>query len=321
MMETSASVPHEESVPHGRARRSFDEVLRRLIESSDAAAEPPFQRVRFPETLDTQRLAMPEELLSLYHHPVYAGLDAQQRWRLSLLETINFFSINLHGERALVGGLEQRLYRCRAPWDGYEASRYLQRFIHEENSHTHMLAEYCHRYHGRVMPDMAMALDAQALSPAGEDLLFYGRTFVLEGFLSYLNLRVMRDETLEPTTRAVHHAHHGDESRHVAFDRAVLRAIVEQLREQGRDDECRRVADALDRYRQVALRRLYNASIYRAIGLQGGVQLASEARALPARHAIETRWMQTTTDFLARLGLGPQPMAAVAAGEAALDAL
>lgn len=289
--------------------RDYDSHLARLIAASDSTGHDPFRRVEFPEALDGTRLLMPAPLLSLYHHPVYDTLDAQQRWQLSLLETVNFFSINIHGERALVTGLEQRLYRSRTPWDNFETSRYLQRFIHEENSHTHMLAEFCHRYHGGILPDASLALDGSALSPLAQDLQFFGRTFVLEGFLGYLNLRVMRDDSLEPTARAVHHAHHSDESRHIAFDRAVLKLIVDMLIDQGGEDEIRIVAGQLDQYRQVAQRRLYNASIYRRIGLSNGVQLGHEARQARERQAIEAHWMESTMQFLDKLGLSAGALA------------
>jgi len=275
----------------------------RLISASDAADFEPFARVAFAEQLDVERPVMPETLVSLYHHPIWADLSRDQKWQLGRLETVNFFSINIHGERALVAGLAERLYRSRHPWDGAQASRYLQRFIHEENSHSHMLAEYCLRYHGRVMPDNALRFDHTELSPAVADLQFFGRTLVLEGFLDFVNNQAIRDERLDPTTRAVHQAHHGDESRHIAFDRAVMTAIVEHLIAQGEAPALGVVAAQLAQYLQLSMKRLCSASLYRAVGLDNGFELARQVRSLPQRLELERRWMAPTCQFLARLGL------------------
>jgi hypothetical protein len=277
--------------------------IERLIAASDAAEFGTFSRVCFAAQLDADRRIMPEHLLSLYHHPVYSSLSREQKWQLGLLETVNFFSINIHGERSLVAGLADRLYRGKTPWDSHEASRYLQRFIHEENSHSHMLAEYCQRYYGRVMPDNAMKLDRSTLTPIAEDLLFFGRTLVLEGFLDYVNTQAIRDPELDPTTQAVHRAHHGDESRHITFDRAVLSAIVEHVRDAGEAEALQTVSAQLGRYLQVSMRRLYSAGIYRSIGLSNGFELCQQVRALPQRLALEQRWMASTCGFLKRLGL------------------
>jgi len=154
------------------------------------------------------------------------------------------------------------------------------------------------------MPDIALPIDRSELSAIGEDLLFFGRTLVLEGFLSFLNMQVIKDERLEPTARAVHHAHHGDESRHVAFDRTVLKLIAARHAAEGRDEERARIATQLETYRQLSLRRLASPAIYRAIGLKNGVQLSTEVRTLPQRQALEVRWMESTMSFLDRLGLG-----------------
>jgi hypothetical protein len=287
----------------GACMNALADRIEHLIAASDAAQFGTFSRVCFADQLDADRCIMPEHLLSLYHHPVYSSLSSGQKWQLGLLETVNFFSINIHGERNLVAGLAERLYRGKTPWDSHQASRYLQRFIHEENSHSHMLAEYCHRYHGRVMPDNAMKLDHSALSPIAEDLLFFGRTMVLEGFLDYVNTQAIRDPELDPTTQAVHRAHHSDESRHITFDRAVIAAIVEHLRDADEIQALQTVSAQLNRYLQVSMRRLCSAGIYRSIGLSNGFELCQQVRALPERLVLEERWMASTCGFLQRLGL------------------
>jgi hypothetical protein len=266
-------------------------------------------RVSYPDALDPDRLQFPEPLLSLYHHPVYRTLSDEQRWRLSLLETVNFFSINIHGERSLVRDLVLRCHRSSALGNSPVVHEYLQHFIHEENAHTFMLAGYCYRYGEGVLKDPGLALPEAPRSPAGEELLCFGRTWMLESFLDHLNREAMRDDALDPTARQIHRVHHLDEARHMAFDKAVLRACVDQLKAEGRQEEMQAIAAQLTGYGQHALRRLSNAAIYRAIGLPQPMQLVWDLEASPERRAVEETWISGGTAFLTSLGLVPTPAA------------
>jgi len=130
---------------------------------------------------------MPEELISRYHHPLHQTMDRRQRHCLGLLETVSFLSINIHGERVLAADLEQRPYRDRRIWDGLAAGRSLQ--LHPRGKQPpDMRAGFRHRDHGKVLPDAAIAVDNSSLSPLAEHLPCFGRTYALEGFLSFMNL-------------------------------------------------------------------------------------------------------------------------------------
>ena len=54
-------------------------------------------------------------------------------------EAVNFFSLNIHGERMLVAGIAQRLYRTGHA----ETSRYLHHFLAEENRHMVLISLDC----------------------------------------------------------------------------------------------------------------------------------------------------------------------------------
>jgi hypothetical protein len=262
-------------------------------------------RVPTPPALDQTRLQFPERLVSLYHHPVYRELDDQQRWRLGLLETVNFFSINIHGERSLVRELVLRVHRASALGNSPVIHEYLQHFVHEENAHTFMLAGYCWRYADGVLKDQGLSAGQTALSPAGEELLTFGRTWVLESFLDFLNREAMRDDALDDVPRQIHRVHHIDEARHMSFDKAVIRACVDRLRAEGRDDELATIADQLAAYGQHAVRRLTNASIYKQLGLAKPMELSWEIEQLPERRRSEADWLSAGKAFLASVGLSP----------------
>jgi hypothetical protein len=262
-------------------------------------------RVPTPAALDRTRLQFPERLVSLYHHPVYRELDDEQKWRLGLLETVNFFSINIHGERSLVRDLVLRVHRTSALGNSPVVHEYLQHFVHEENAHTFMLAGYCWRYADGVLKDQGLAVGDTALSPAGEELLTFGRTWVLESFLDFLNREAMRDDTLDEVPRQIHRVHHIDEARHMTFDKAVIRTCVERLRAEGRDDELAAIAAQLATYGRHALRRLCNTSIYKQLGLAQPLALSWELDQITERREIESAWLASGKAFLASVGLSP----------------
>jgi len=271
--------------------------------SPDKGLHEPFTRVTYQETLDRSKLQFPEELLSLFHHPIYGELSEEQKWNLSLLETINFFSVNIHGERKLVQGLEERLY-VPSRFNGSRLiGEYLQHFIHEENSHTYMLAGYCHRYGDGVMKDNAIQIENPEVSDIGAELLFFGRVFVLEMFLDYLNTYAMRDERLDTTARLIHRLHHHEEARHMAFDREVIELCVKLARENGLDDELSRIARLLDDYGRFALQSLYSPHVYKKMGIPDPMQVAHEAQRLPARVTVEQKWRAKTRESLSKMGL------------------
>lgn len=290
---------------------TLEGVAGRLSQVSERDAEPTFNRIAYPPALDTSRLLLPPALLSLYGHPAFDALTGPQRWRLSLLETVNFFSMNIHGEQALVGELAQRLYRGQGVSGSPEVSRYLQHFIHEENAHTYMLAEFCTRYHGQVLPDQSLRFELPALSRAGTDLLFFARVYVLETLLAFVNRAVMRDATTEPTARAVHRAHHVDETRHIAFDRALLARLGPQLQAPALAAERAEIAALIVRYAEHSFSRLAEPRLYRDLGLPDPLRLAHEAVATPHRRALRQRWWQQPEAFLRKVGVLP-PAPAVA---------
>jgi hypothetical protein len=293
-----------DTLEHGQAK--LNEAARRLSLISLSLARGlhhPFTRVTYQTELDRNLPQFPEELLSLYHHPIYASLSAEQKWTLGLLETINFFSVNIHGERKLVQGLEERLYvpsRFGGSWD---IGNYLQHFIHEENAHTHMLAGYCYRYGDGVMKDYAIQVEEPRLSDIGAELLFFGRVFVLEMFLDHLNTAAMRDERLDVTVRQIHRFHHDEEARHMAFDREVIEFCVAQAEAADLRDEMKTIAKLLDDYGRVAIKSLYSPVVYKKIGIENPTAVAQEVQTVPRRIEIENAWRSNARAFLVKMGL------------------
>lgn len=278
-------------------RVSFQAMARKLISGSEKKKYDPFNRVDYQETLNGDRWQFPEALLSLYDSPIYGELSDEQRWRLSLLEAVNFFSVNIHGEQALVSAMEPRLYRDKRVGEDPVSSQYMQRFIHEENSHTYMLAEYCLRYHGSVFPDRSFAVEHPKFSPEVDDLLYYGRIYILESYLGFINKKAMNDADLDTTAQQVHAHHFMDEVRHKAWDKAMIEENLRRAKEKNLGSQLQAVKKLLATYQEYIYQSSCNPAVYRALGLGDCLQLRTEVIACKKRKEILRPWSEGLANY------------------------
>lgn len=177
----------------------------------------------WPDEIDPDHLSMPPEVTTLSGTEVWSSLTDEQIHRLTICETATLFANTLHGERLLVSGLATQLYgRDATP----EITDYLHHFLDEENKHMIMFGLFCEKYVGRVYPDKKFSLPGHAMAPGEELIRFYAMAMVVEAFGDYYNVRAMQDDRCDPLTRAISRAHHYDEARHLAFDRAYLTELA-----------------------------------------------------------------------------------------------
>lgn len=107
----------------------------------------PFESFHWDHTLDPEKLYFSPELISLYHTDAYAELTTEQIRTLSFWEYIIFFSIKIHGEKSLLQGVADRLYKQWPP----EISEYLHHFLDEENKHMSVFGKFCTVYGNKIM--------------------------------------------------------------------------------------------------------------------------------------------------------------------------
>jgi hypothetical protein len=282
---------------------SFQLMARKLINGSDKKKYDPFNRVDYQDTLSGDRWQFPEELLSLYNLPIYGELSDEQKWRLSLLEAVNFFSVNIHGEQALVAAMEPRLYRDKRVGEDPVSSQYMQRFIHEENSHTYMLAEYCLRYHGSVLPDRSFAVEQPKFSPEVDDILYWGRIYTLESYLGFINQKAMNDPDLDTTAHQVHKYHFIDEVRHKAWDKVMIEENLRRAKDKNLSAELKAVKELLVTYQEYIYQSSCNPAVYRAVGLESGLELRTEVIGSKYRKKALRPWSESLADYFTEIGL------------------
>ena len=239
----------------------------KLTALSVTAYANPYSRFRWTSSASSDRLAMSEELLPLAGLPIFRELSDEQRWRLALLEAVNFFSLNIGGERELMTGLAQRLYQSRPAF----ISRYLQHFLHEENAHTVVFARFCLDYGGLIFADRQLRFPREFL-PGEEEFLFFARVLVFEEIAHFYNRRIAADQSVWSLARDINRYHAEDETRHIAFGRLLVDEMWERFSPAWNPDEQRRIGHYLTRYIATVLQSYVNPEVYRAIGLPAGIR-------------------------------------------------
>lgn len=294
-----------------------ERTLARLCEASEAQVQE--YAIEWPAALDREAWHLSPELLSLYGTPAYESLDEGARKRLSFFEAVNFFSLNVHGEKSLVAGLAQRLYRGDRGPLGDGAGRtssaralpnhdaYLHHFLEEENRHMGWFGGFCRRYAGGIYPDKKMALPPAADAAEGEeDFLFYAKVMIFEEIADAYNARCARDERLHPLARRIHALHHRDEARHLAFGRRVARDLFAKHAPAWDAAARERVQGYLSGYLEATWKEYYNPRAYADSGLPGdALALRNRAFAHPAGAARRAALAGPCLDFLRRHGMLP----------------
>src|ERR1700733_12355795 len=95
------------------ASPSLSQVTDKLSDLSEQNFYSPYDRLEFPKSLrneQDQHWFFAPELISVFGMPEYEALSEPKKKQLSFYEAINFFSINIHGEKSLMEGLAERLY-------------------------------------------------------------------------------------------------------------------------------------------------------------------------------------------------------------------
>ena len=247
-------------------------TVRRLSASSRRAYQNPYQAITWPDDLDRRQWFTSPELVSLYGTPGWEGLSEPRRMELSFWEAVNFFSLNIHGEKALIEGLARRLYQ-----PGLEAvAEYLHHFLDEENKHSVWFATFCLRYAGRIYPDRKVAFPREP-AEGEEDLLFFARVSIFEEIVDRYNVAMGGDERLVPVARRINANHHADESRHLVFGRRVVEELWRAGAQRWSPQVVAGIRDHLNAFVVSTWRQYYNPGVYRDAGFADPWATAREA--------------------------------------------
>ncbi|MCW2879721.1 MAG: hypothetical protein JWQ95_3821 [Sphaerisporangium sp.] len=277
---------------------SLAETTERLSRLSRRSYQNPYSAVEWPATArpEDEWFSSPE-YLSLYGTPEWEKLDDPGRKRLAFYEAVNFYSLNIHGEKGLMEGLAARLYRK----DLLEISEYLHHFLDEENKHSIYFGGFCTRY-AKVYRSRQLPV-AEKPPREVDDLLFFVKTMVFEEIVDDYNWVQSRDPRLERIARFINHNHHFEESRHLIFGRQLVTALWRAYSPGWSAETQEDVRAYLEQFFIMTWREYYNPDVYVDAGFQDAWELAESAWSLPAQREHRRAVSAKCVEFLRGIGL------------------
>lgn len=228
----------------------------------------------WPEALEPEaEWYMAPELISIYGTELYESLSEVEQRRLSFYEIVNFFSFVLYGERPLISGLMNRMYRKNT--EG-KITEYLHHFIDEENKHMVMFGTFCNRYADKIYPEKKIVLPRE-YAKGEEEISFFCKVLIVEELGDYYNLAMMSDKRINPLVAKINRVHHVDEARHLAFGREFLSELAAGYVSDWTEGERERFQKWLVQYLTSSWGDFYNPSVYSDAGLEGGYKVRTMA--------------------------------------------
>lgn len=249
----------------------------RLSRASVRRFSNPYAEFQWPESRDPSAWYFAPQLISLAGTEVYGELTLEEQKRLAFWEAVNFFSLNIHGEKALLQGMSQRLY---SRWPA-QVSDYLHHFVDEENKHMSLFGGFCMQYAGKVYRAKSLTVPRE-FQAGEEDFLFFAKVVIFEELVDYYNLSMAQDARLHPLAQQINRYHHNDETRHLAFGRALSQQIYDHYAGQWDAETRQRVSDYLGDYLIATWREYYNPDVYTDAGLDDAYALYRLAWEAPA---------------------------------------
>lgn len=275
------------------------EVGSRLSQISQRAFQNPYVHMQqWPQSVDPERdwFTTPE-FVSLHGTPLWTELGEAARCRVAFHEAAGFYSLNIHGEKSLMRGLAERLYRS----DLAGITGYLHHFLDEENKHSVYFGGFCTRY-ARVHRSRQIALGGEQPRDV-DDFLFFTRTLIFEEIVDHLNRIQARDLRLHPLARFINDSHHRDEARHLVFGRGIVSELWKTCAPGWSPETVAEIRDALSHFFTASWREYYHPDVYADAGLHDPWHLAESAWSAPAQRAHRRAVSAGCVDFLAATGI------------------
>ncbi|MCD0453482.1 diiron oxygenase [Actinocorallia sp. API 0066] len=275
------------------------DILDRLVAKSEADYYNPYQLFQWPDTLPQEQYWMSPELMSVHGTEVGAELTEEQLHKLSKWESVNFYSLNVHGIRELITEVIARIHTKEFKL----TSEYFHHIIGEENEHMWFFARFCNQYGGKIYPDLTFKFDQASTDGPAAHFLVFARLLLFEEIVDFFNKRMGEDERLDPTIRKVNAIHHQDESRHVAFGRQIVSLLWKDLAAKSDESELEAVRAYLKAYLRRSLESLVNPAAFRDAGIPEPYKARNRVLADPAHADLDRAILKRSVKFLVAEGI------------------
>jgi hypothetical protein len=276
----------------------FREILDRLSSMSVEDYYNPYRMFEWPDELPADMWWMSPTLTTTYGTDVAEELTQEQLRALSRYESINFYSLNVHGIRELLIEVTKRIHTTEFA----VPSQFFHHFIGEENEHMWFFAEFCLRYGSKIYKQPRGG--AETIPPNNaESLLVFARILIFEELVDHFNSKMALDKNLHDTIRRINRIHHQDESRHIAFGRELVRTLFENFRAQATSEELAQISDYLKRYMSFSFESLFNPQVYQDAGVAKPLEIRRRLLDGPRRPEFEQQIFRKTLSFLTKHGI------------------
>lgn len=272
----------------------FKSILDRLVAMSERDYYNPYRLFDWPDTIVQDAYWMSPELMTVHGTAVGDRLDEAQLKALSKWESVNFYSLNVHGIRELLTAIIARIH---TPGFGLP-SEYFHHIIGEENEHMWFFATFCLRYAGKVYPDKSLSFAGPGIAEA-ETFLIFARLLIFEELVDVFNQRMGADDRLHPTIQQINSVHHQDESRHIAFGRQIVGLLHAELRRTLSVEQLASLEAYLKRYMRVSAESLCNPAMFADAGIPDPYGMRRATLADPQFEVFTARVLKRSTTFLA----------------------
>ncbi|OIB04952.1 AurF domain containing protein [Paenibacillus sp. LC231] len=277
---------------------NYVQVLQKLVDIAAEEHYNPYKEFEWTEMLDTNQMWMSEKLLSIYNTPYMERLSKEQIMVLSKWESINFYSLNVHGIRELLIEVIKRIHT-----EGFELpSEFFHHFVGEENEHMWFFSKFCLKYGGKIYIDKKVKIENSGHSDF-EDFLVFARILIFEEIVDYFNICMGNDRTLDPIIQKINKVHHMDESRHISFGREIVKVLHENLREKYDGDKLKELEDYIKRYMKASIHSLYNPIVYKDAGIDDPYAFRNRLLEMPERAIENEKILKRTSSFFLRNGI------------------
>jgi P-aminobenzoate N-oxygenase AurF len=260
----------------------------------------PYDHIQWPQAVEIEQWFTRPELVSIHGTEAWESLDEAARKRLSFFEAVNFFSLNIFGERQQMEGLARRLYDP----DKRAITPYLHNFLDEENKHNVFFGTFCLRYGGKVYAHPKLSLPRE-YAPGEEDLLFFAKILIFEEIADRHNVAMGKDSRLVPVARQINQVHHMEEARHLRFGRAVVRDLWTRHSPTWPRETVENVSEHLRDYLEATWLEYFNPAVYRDAELADAFALRQLALEHPAVKARRRALSERCVRFLCETGIFP----------------
>ncbi len=251
---------------------SLSDTAKKLSELSTKNYLNPYTYIDWAAEMPREQWFMSPELISIYGTETFEKLTEKEQQLLSFFEAVNFFSLNIHGEKPLVEGLAKRLYSKELK----EFAVYLHHFLDEENKHMIYFGGFCQRYAGKIYRDRKLVIPRE-YEPGEDDFLFFAKVMIFEELVDMYNIKMSSDERLEPISRKINQVHHAEEARHLVFGRHMVEHLFQKYSSSWSPSTLIAMQDYLKNYVVATWKEYYNPDVYKDALLASPYELLEQA--------------------------------------------